>query len=247
MSKLFPNYQINLDEGTVFSIKRKKYVSANSNDGYGHHTCTIKDAYNNEYYSIHQVIYAEGMKLPKHLWPHQSNGKIYEIDHIIPTRNGGTDSFNNLRLVTHKDNMNNPLTTEFISSITLGRTFSQESKDLKSKMYSKEGNPFWNKHHSDESKRKMSESRKGKPSPRKGVHLSDDTKKKLSENHKGLPSGAAKLVDQIDPITGEVLKTWKSAAEAGRNGFNAKKISACAKGYPKYKTHKGFVWKQVAN
>lgn len=42
------------------------------------------------------------------------NGKIpegYEIDHIIPVRNGGTNKLSNLRLVTHEENMNNEITT----------------------------------------------------------------------------------------------------------------------------------------
>ena len=40
------------------------------------------------------------------------NGDIpegYEIDHIIPIRNGGTNKLSNLRMVTHKENCNNPL------------------------------------------------------------------------------------------------------------------------------------------
>ena len=39
-------------------------------------------------------------------------GKIpegYEIDHIVPVKNGGTDALSNLRLVTHKENCNNYL------------------------------------------------------------------------------------------------------------------------------------------
>lgn len=41
------------------------------------------------------------------------NGKIpegYEIDHIIPISEGGTNKLSNLRLVTHIGNMNNPIT-----------------------------------------------------------------------------------------------------------------------------------------
>lgn len=40
------------------------------------------------------------------------NGKVldgYEIDHIIPIKNGGTDELSNLRIVTHKENCNNPI------------------------------------------------------------------------------------------------------------------------------------------
>lgn len=41
------------------------------------------------------------------------NGEIpegYEIDHIIPLRDGGTNALSNLRLVTPKENKNNPFT-----------------------------------------------------------------------------------------------------------------------------------------
>lgn len=43
------------------------------------------------------------------------NGEIpegYEIDHIIPIKNGGTNELSNLRLVTHKENCNNPKSVE---------------------------------------------------------------------------------------------------------------------------------------
>lgn len=39
------------------------------------------------------------------------NGKIpdgYEIDHILPIANGGTNKLSNMRCVTHVDNLNNP-------------------------------------------------------------------------------------------------------------------------------------------
>lgn len=40
---------------------------------------------------------------------------------------------------------------------------------------------------------------------------------------------------------GEFVKEWASMAEADRNGFNLKNISACCRG--KRKTHHGYVWK----
>ena len=41
-------------------------------------------------------------------------------------------------------------------------------------------------------------------------------------------------------LKGELVNTWISVAEAGRNGYDAKNISACCLG--KHKTHKGFIW-----
>lgn len=40
---------------------------------------------------------------------------------------------------------------------------------------------------------------------------------------------------------GEFVKEWASMAEADRNGFNFKNISACCRG--KRKTHHGYIWK----
>lgn len=226
MSKLFPNYKINLEKGTVFSVFHGRYLGVKKKDGYFH--CKCYDSLGNEYHFIHLVIMAESIQTPITEFPYDENGKRFEVDHILPVSKGGTDSINNLRLVSRLDNANNPQTIANRKLITLG-----------------EGNPFYGKHHSEVSKKKISNGRKGKPSPRKGKHHTDEAKKKMSEAHKGLPSYAAKPLDQIDKVTGEVLRTWNSAAETARElGFDSKKISACANGYPKYKTHKGFVWKK---
>lgn len=43
------------------------------------------------------------------------NGEIpdkMEIDHIIPIKNGGTDELSNLKIASHKDNCNNPISVE---------------------------------------------------------------------------------------------------------------------------------------
>lgn len=67
------------------------------------------------------------------------NGDIpegYEIDHIIPVKNGGTNKLSNLRIVPHKDNMNNKKTIENF----------KKAKE----------------HISEDTKKKISESKKGK-------------------------------------------------------------------------------------
>ena len=53
----------------------------------------------------------------------------------------------------------------------------------------------------------------------------------------------SRCIDQIDPITGEVVHQWKSVNECGRNGFNIGHVAACARG--ERKTHKGYIWKYV--
>lgn len=50
-----------------------------------------------------------------------------------------------------------------------------------------------------------------------------------------------KIVDQISPIDGEVVKTWSSTCECGKNGFNQAHVSDCCLG--KRKIHKGYMWK----
>ena len=51
----------------------------------------------------------------------------------------------------------------------------------------------------------------------------------------------SKCVDQIDAITGEVIRQWKSTQECGRNGYSNSMVSLCARGLRK--TYKGFIWK----
>lgn len=164
MEELFPNYIINLEEGFVYSISYNKKIgeTPGCDDGHRHKCCEIYDIYGNKYTSIHQVIYAEGAKLPKHLWSIDKNGKRYEIDHIIPVKNGGTDMFSNLRLVSHKKNMNNPETLKKLKENSTGRYPSEETKLKMSEAQKGEKNHFFGKKHTDASKLKMSNAHKGK-------------------------------------------------------------------------------------
>ena len=51
----------------------------------------------------------------------------------------------------------------------------------------------------------------------------------------------SKRVDQIDAVSGEVVRQWESTNEAGRNGYSQSHVSACARGLQK--TYKGYIWK----
>lgn len=67
-------------------------------------------------------------------------------------------------------------------------------------------------------------------------------------NHKGMhiKERCSKRVDQIHPITGEVLRQWESSMECGRNGFNQGAISRCCRNcYLKEgnNIYKGYIWK----
>lgn len=118
-------------------------------DKNGYRRCTIKDIYGNLYQIVSDVIYAEGNQLPKHLWPLDENGRKYEVDHIKPIREGGTDALDNLRLVSHKDNCNNERTKKAISD------------SLKSK-YENEHHHMLGKKIAEKTKKKMSDSMQGK-------------------------------------------------------------------------------------
>ena len=54
-----------------------------------------------------------------------------------------------------------------------------------------------------------------------------------------------KKLDQINKITGEIIKTWESVGECSRNGLNKGHVSACCRGV-KF-SYNGFIWKYVLN
>lgn len=53
----------------------------------------------------------------------------------------------------------------------------------------------------------------------------------------------AKKVQAYNKSTGEVVYTFESSREAGRNGFNQGNVSSCCIG--KIKSYKGLVWRYV--
>lgn len=70
------------------------------------------------------------------------NGKIpdgYQIDHIIPIKMGGTNKLSNLRVVTQRENLNNPLTIYYRikKSKSKGRVVSLETRKKIAKAQSK--------------------------------------------------------------------------------------------------------------
>lgn len=62
------------------------------------------------------------------------------------------------------------------------------------------------------------------------------------ENRRNDPK-QSKRVDQIDMVTGEVIRQWASTMECSRNGYNQGHVVNCCNGLRK--THKGYVWKYL--
>ena len=108
------NVKIDLENGLIEGNEYKT-------DKNGYRRCWVKDRFGNIYQIVSDVIMAEGLQLPKHLWKKDENGRTYEVDHIKPVSKGGTDAFNNLRLVSHRDNCNNNETRETISRVLKGK------------------------------------------------------------------------------------------------------------------------------
>lgn len=185
------------------------------------------------------------------------NGKIpegYEIDHIIPISNGGTNKLSNLRLVTPEENSNNPLTKKNISKAIKKRLEKKENHPQYGKKQSKEwiekrtqrgeNHYMYGKHQSEEVKKKISDARKGKHYPKLSEAKKGKKNPKLSEALKGKEQPLRrKPVIQINQDGS--IKEWTCAFEANKYGYNNKRISACCRGNYNKKgnhTYKGCEW-----
>lgn len=128
-----------------------------------------------------------------------------EVDHIDTNRNN--NRADNLRWVTHKENMNNPITLQRLIDSNKGERngmYGKKHSDETKQKLSQKTPSMLGKHHSEETKKKMSESRKkyclthtvSKEVREKiskankgnkaflGKHHSDETRKRMSESRK---------------------------------------------------------------
>lgn len=76
---LFKN-KIDIENGIVYDVNKKNEIM-NSINNNGYCTGQLQDKYGNKYYGKHEVIIAEALNLPKHLWSLDDKGKRYEINH----------------------------------------------------------------------------------------------------------------------------------------------------------------------
>lgn len=119
----FDKYIIN-ENGTIFSKYWKRELKGyRTKKGYLYYSLILKDG-NKDGFLGHRVVWV------------YFNGEIpsgYEIDHIIPVSEGGTNELSNLRLTTHIGNMNNPISRQK----QLSAMSSDEYKSKMSKIVSK--------------------------------------------------------------------------------------------------------------
>lgn len=110
---------------------------------YGRYLSPAKNSKGYRYVCLYREGKAKCMKVYRLVaiafLPNPNN--LPEVDHINGLRDN--DIASNLRWVSHKDNVNNPITRAKFREVKLG-----------------EKNSFYNKHHSEESKRKISLTKK---------------------------------------------------------------------------------------
>lgn len=221
------------DKGRVKRIydksKKERYMTILKNQkGY----CRIRLTYNHKsnLKSLHRLV-AEAFI------PNSENKP--EIDHINGNRED--NRVENLRWVTHSENMNNPLTKKKMKEYSpTEETKEKSSKALKGRIFSEEhkrkiGEANKRRIVTEETRKKIGEANKGKI-------ISEETRKKLSENCKskhGFKSGTEKKVICI-----ETQKIYESLKEAEKDcTVTASCISHCCRG--KIKTAGGYHWKFI--
>lgn len=126
--KNFSNYDIDIENLIIYSSafnKKRNLKLSETADGYIR--CGVTDDKGNRYYRLHQVIYCVVNGITKDEWPVDENGYKYEIDHI--DNNKKNNHPDNLRLVSKKDQMNNPITRKTLSKAQYIKMAVQEARD----------------------------------------------------------------------------------------------------------------------
>ena len=107
-----------------------------------------------------------------------------------------------------------------------------------------ENNPFYGRTHSPETVAKIIAANKGKTPHNKGKTYEEQFGKEKAMELKQKCINNNVPVDQIDKITGEVLRTWNSGKDASRElRVEYTNINKCTNN--KQKTAFGYVWKKI--
>lgn len=129
--KNFSKYDIDVEAGTVYSFCKKRQMKFREYNGYIR--CHIRDDKKNVYDNFAQVVYCAVNGVTKDEFPKNPSGRLYDIDHIDGDRQNNSPL--NLRLVSHADNVRNPVTRKRFSECRIGeknsnygRHLSEESK-----------------------------------------------------------------------------------------------------------------------
>ncbi|MDE7345413.1 MAG: HNH endonuclease [Muribaculaceae bacterium] len=159
-----------------------------------------------------------------------------EVDHINTIRDD--NRVENLRWVTTKENLNNPLTKKKFSEVRKGHVESEEWR--RNKSLARMGKRYalgyrW----TAEQRARCSERQKGEGNPFYGKKHSPETIAKMSDAHKK----TARKVRQYT-LEGVFIREFESSRMASEELKICKRnINACAAG--RAKTAGGFVWEYV--
>ena len=233
----FSNYIIDVDNGTIFSKKRNRYIGATIKNGYVI-VNLLSDDGNYVSKGVHSVIWET------------ANGEIpdgYVVHHR--NENKSDNRLENLQLVSRAEHMTihhkgKPLSEEHKSKLChtgmLGKTskfkgktfeeiFGVDANAIKEKISIKTKEAMNNL--TEEKKRQMQEK---KSNSMKGHIVSQESRNKSMEKQ-------GTKVDQFS-LDGNYIKTWESMLEIKRQlGFDNSHIGRCCSG--KQKTSNGFIWK----
>lgn len=166
----------------------------------------------NGVHTFKQAAYWIAITFPELIENEQFEGAVVDHKDTDPLNNHPS----NLRWVTQRGNMNNPLTKKHLSDSLKGRTCSKDTRAKISESQRGEKHWFYGKHHSSVTKQKMSVSHKGK---------------------------GTKPVEQYSK-SGTLIAVFDSINDAqNTTGIKCSQISYCCRGKYGFKTAGGFIWK----
>lgn len=209
-------YQVS-NLGRVKNVNRDKVLSTRY-DEKGYCTSNLFKKGSGKNFRNHRLVYEAFIgEIPQEL----------EIDHINTIRSD--NRVENLRVVTHKENMNNPNTIMKMSG-KIGEL--SHNFGLK---------------RSEETKEKIRSFLLSDKNPRRGNPLSETHKKRIGDANRGRPCTEEAKIKKSKPIiqydlNGNFIQEWVSATEAAKSlGKDKANICICCKGRTKYAY--GYKWK----
>lgn len=219
--------------GRVKSIPRKGTkggIMKPSPDDDGYLRVTLCKNGEKEYCQVHQLIMLAFVgKCPDGC----------EVDHI--DGNPSNNCLENLRYVTHKENIHNPITKKRQKEASKKRSQNQEwQKNHAEALRRLSQDPEWQKNHT-EAMQKLAQDPEWQKNVREGAKKRAADPEYLKKTAEANRKRCCKPVNQYT-IDGEFVKTWSSTTEAARElGFQQTNISHCLHG--NQHTAGGYIWK----